>query len=236
MNSADQIVFVLQVVLALGPMAVYFLALGLVNSQARPCLVRARSDFIVLTIAFVPLVVWPILTLVRYGHPWLATTVSVGVAALFIAMLPRRGSGWVLYNVSPRQCRRLLDQACRRLGWSIQTEAAQAGQTPDAIQTADPTTADTLHIGPVGLTITQDSLPGLRNVTLWVNATKPAQTPEIDRLIQSLSQEIQHESMLPSPAGASLVLIGATLLGVPMWYLFQHMDLIVRAVRHILSV
>ena len=56
MSSADEVVFVLRLALALGPLAIYFLGLGLVNSSARPCVVRARADFVVLAIAVVPMV------------------------------------------------------------------------------------------------------------------------------------------------------------------------------------
>ena len=39
--------------------------------------------------------------------------------------------------------------------------------------------------------------------------------------------------MLPSPTGASMVVIGAALLGVPMYYLLNHMNAIVDVVKHI---
>ena len=47
-------------------------------------------------------------------------------------------------------------------------------------------------------------------------------------------EEMAAEGLLPSPTGASLVLIGAALLGVPMWYLLHHMGAIVDVVRQIL--
>ena len=43
-DAPAHVVFVLEVLIALGPLAVYFLGLGLVNSQPRPCLVNARAD------------------------------------------------------------------------------------------------------------------------------------------------------------------------------------------------
>ena len=52
--------------------------------------------------------------------------------------------------------------------------------------------------------------------------------------MRAVAREIRREAMLPSPAGASMVVIGAALLGVPMWYLFHHMDAIASAVRQVL--
>jgi len=68
LNSADQVLFVLQLILVIGPLAVYFLGLGLVNSQANPCLVNARVDFVVLTTAFIPVILGPMVLLIQHGH------------------------------------------------------------------------------------------------------------------------------------------------------------------------
>ena len=231
LNSADHVIFVLQVVLAVGPLAVYLLTLGLVNSQARPCLVTSRADFTLLAVAFVPVIVWPVVTLVRSEHVFLAAGAVAGVTALFLAMLPGRDAGWVIYHVSPSQSRRLLEQACRRLGWrvaSVQDEPA-----------ADRSYQDAVVIQPGRLLVTQDALPWLRNVTIRIASAGPEPQPRVDpvareHLVKALFDEIQRESMLPSPTGASLMLIGAALLGVPMWYLFNHIELIVEAVKRLL--
>lgn len=217
MDSGDQAVFVLRLVLTLGPLAVYFLGLGLVNSQARPCVVRSRPDFVVLTIAFVPVVVAPVVMLIEQGLLWLAAGAIVVLITLFFAMLPGRREGWVIYNVSPDQCRRLLERACRRLGWTATG------------------TDDELRVTSAGLIIHSSAVPWLRNATVRIEgATDEPGEHRRDLLIQALCREADGEAMLPSPAGASMVVIGATLLGVPMWYLFHHMDAVVAAVRQIL--
>jgi hypothetical protein len=212
LDSADQVVFVLQLIIALGPLAVYFLGLGLVNSQAHPCLVRARSDFVLLAIAFVPVIVAPILLLVQNGHPIIALAVVAAVAGLFAMLLPRSNGNWVVYNIGITQCRRVLERSCRRLGWSLSVSD------------------DTIEIAPAGLTIHQSSIPWLRNVSIRVQGSEQS----ADRLMDALGCELQRESMLPSPTGASLVVIGAALLGVPMYYLLNHMNAIVDVVKHIL--
>src|SRR5690349_1502098 len=102
----------------MGPLAIYFLGLGLVNSQARPSLVNARADFVLLTIAFLPVFIGPVLFLIQHSCWWLALAVVITVGTIFCYLLPPRKSAWVVYNVSADQCHRLIERACRRLGWT----------------------------------------------------------------------------------------------------------------------
>ncbi len=213
-------VFVLQLVLALGPLAVYFLGLGLVNSQAHPCMVAARTDFVVLATALIPMVMGPVLALVQFGGWWPAFLAGLAVCGFIGVMLPRRNSGWVVYNASLPQCRRLFCRACRRLGLSAEGNE------------------DQIVVSEAGLTVILSSLPLLRNVTLSFRKDGKAESGTdsvmIRRIMHGLDQEMRQEAMLPSPAGASMVVIGAAMLAVPMWYFFHHVDAIARAVRQIL--
>jgi hypothetical protein len=214
-DARDQVMFVLQVVTALGPVAIYFLGLGLVNSQARPFLISARRDFSLLAGAFLPLILVPTATMAQNGHGYLALAVVTGVVLLFAIMLPPRRGVWVVYNVGPDQLLALLQRACRRQGWSMAMEG------------------DLLTIQPPGLQISRHSIHWLRNATLELHGNS-RHTPAESELLAALREELSRESMLASPTGASLVVVGASLLGLPMWYLFHHMDLIVEVVRHIL--
>jgi len=215
LDPTDQVIFVLKLVLALGPLAVYFLALGLVNSQAHPLLIRARVDFVLVAVAFVPVVMAPVVGLVEYGLGWPAAAVVVGMTALFFVMLPGRDAGWVIYNVDRSQCRRLFERACRRLGW-----IAEGGD-------------DQLHVAGADLVVRLGGLPWLRNVTVRVgSATGGSCGSAGERLMRAVYHETRREATLPSPTGASMV-VGAALLGVPMWYLFHHMGAIVEVVRRI---
>lgn len=215
MDARDQVVFVLQVIMALGPIAVYFLGLGLVNSQSRPFLISARRDFALLATAFIPLVVVPAAGLARNGHAWLAVGICIGVLILFAIMLPARKSAWVIYNIGSTQFHRVLERACRRQGWKLRVQG------------------DRLTVEPVGLQFGRHSVAWLRNISIELHESA-RQSSEADRLLGALQEELARESMLPSPTGASLVVIGASLLGLPMWYLFHHIDQIVILVRQIL--
>ncbi len=231
MSSAGEVIFVLQVAIALGPIAVYFLGLGLVNSQARPSLVSARSDFLCLAVAFFPLLLAPVLALLERHLLWPALGVCLGVGFAFLRMMPRGGDGWVVYHIEPQRCRRLLERACRRLGWSVAADG------------------DSDRIEGPGLLVRYSVLPLLRNVTLQIEsatagdaagagAGDDGRTADFaawrDLLLAGVRRELDRESMLPSATGASLVVIGASLLGLPLWYLLSHMNAIVDVVRQIL--
>ena len=49
MGDVQQVILLLKVVILVGPPAVYFVVLGLLNSQGVPRLVNARNDFLALT-------------------------------------------------------------------------------------------------------------------------------------------------------------------------------------------
>jgi len=215
-SSADQVVFVLQLALALGPLAVYFLGLGLVNSRARPCLVNARTDFVLLAIALIPIIICPVVTFIEYAQFWLAVLLVLAVTILFAVLLPKQNAGWVIYNIDPECCRRRLERTCKKLGWELEW-----GE-------------DDLYIRAIDMKVSFSVLPWLRNVTIYLHNSVGEPHRACEQLIDVFADEIGHESMLPSPTGASLVVIGGALLGLPMWYLFHHMDAVVDVVKRIL--
>ena len=75
-SASEQAVAAIKVLLYVGPVAVYVLWLGLVNSQARPKLVKARDDFLITTLAFCPFAVAPVVGLARAGYGWGAASVA----------------------------------------------------------------------------------------------------------------------------------------------------------------
>ena len=221
MNSSDQVILVLQLLLTIGPLAVYFLGLGLVSSRAHPCLVSERADFVLLTLAFMPIISWPLVSLLSTAHYVPAAGLVVVLATLFCRLLPRSEDGWVFYNLSGQELRRALQRTCGRLGWGIEY-ATSTGDEPEAT------------VRPAGLTLTTNNMPWLRNITLRCKAATRVQEDARRELLHALAGELRRESMLPSPTGAGLVVVGALLLGLPMWYFFNHIDAIVDVVRRVL--
>jgi len=217
LSSLDEVIFVLHLAVGLGPLAIYFLGLGLVNSRPHPCLINIRTDFLLLAIALFPVMIYPVVFLVELGRLWLACGVVIMLGGIFFVMLPGRNTGWVVYNIDAGRCRSFLGRACRQLGWDF-----EAGE-------------DEVFISSVDVKINMSVLPWLRNVTLEFADRGTDDSGQVRRaLFRALNREIRAESMLPSATGASLVVIGGALLGVPMWYLFHHMDAVVDVVRRIL--
>ncbi len=217
MGADEQVVFVLELTVAVGPLAIYFLALGLLNSRSHPYMIGLRADFSFLSIAFFPLMMVPLAVLPTRGWagPWI-----IGLAALvpvfWWVVRSRLGFGWVIYNSDVWRCREAVCHACRRLGWEATAE-------DDRIQIAAPRLE--LHFSTFSL---------LRNVTLRIVADEGRKNlPAIERLGQALERELKAEALLPSSTGAGLVLVGSALLAVPMGYLVHHMEAVVDVVKRI---
>jgi hypothetical protein len=154
---------------------------------------------------------------VSHGLYVIAGAFLASAVTLFWALLPSAHHGWVIYNISPQECRRALQRACRRMGW----ELACSGPLSDEAE---------IVIRPANLNLSLSTMPWLRNVTLRCDRAGPAAR----QLAGALNDELRRESLLPSATGAGLVVIGATLLGLPLWYFFNHMDAIVDVVRRMI--
>ncbi|MBN1346913.1 MAG: hypothetical protein JXQ73_29760 [Phycisphaerae bacterium] len=219
MSSHEQAVFLLRLVINVAPVAVYFLALGLVNTQARPRLVSGRSDFIALTLVFVPVLVWPVPLLIKYQLWWVVVAALCLGGAVFWWLLPQRLSNWVVYNITERRCRRMLSEALARMGLAA-TEDEQ-GLT---------VTSANLRIDLAGFGL-------LNNVTLYFSPLhgKHLDAARLHRLRAELDDRLNTVSLLPSPTGACLVMLGVGLLIVPLWMMSQHMNAIVEIFTRLLS-
>lgn len=212
-----QVVDVLMLVGNIAPIAVYFLCLGLVNSHARPCLVSSRSDFISLSIALVPVLLWPLPVLAGARAWWLLAAGLLCAAVVFWKFLPAAGGGFVIYNISESRFTRVLEEAFRRMG------LVGAWEGP-IWQAAD---------SDLRVTIRKFAL--LRNVTLSIEADSPSGRRQASTLEARVRSGLACVNQLPSTMGACLVLIGVGLLIVPMWTFGRHIQDIVDAMSHILG-
>ncbi len=213
MDAAGQVIVILKVLLHVGPVAAYFIALGLVNSQSTPKVVDARSDFLALTFACCPLLFWPVPALIQAGLSWVALVGLVLLVPLFLSFTRGMDCDWVVYNISDFRARRDLERAAQRLGWTAHWDGSVLG-IPD-----------------VKLTARLSVLPILRNVTVHTDARTPAQRNAALALREQFAAAVQKHQLLPSLTGSCLLMLGIGLLMVPLWMMSHHSDAIAEVVN-----
>lgn len=214
MNGTDtlQIVDVMMMVVNVAPIALYFLILGLVNSHARPYLITSRSDFIALTIALAPVLMWPLPSFLQAGAMWPLVAGLVIALIVFLMLVPRSNAGFVIYNISEARCMRILNEAIADMGltgrWDGPAWRGERG-------------VPSFHLSKIAL---------LRNVTIHIERDSEAFAA---RLHAELTERIKAVSQLPSAMGACLVMVGAAIMLVPMWMVGTHIDDFVDAMGHL---
>jgi hypothetical protein len=210
-----QVVDVLMLVGNVAPVALYFLTLGLVNSHSRPYLTSSRSDFLALTVVLVPLLLWPLPSLAGL-HAWWPLAGGIALAAaLFVRMLPGRGAGFVVYNISENTCQRSLEQSLSELGLRGQWEGRSWRS----------------DCGRLAVQLRKFAL--LRNVSINLELRDQSDQRLTADLQRSLTARLDRVAQLPSTMGASLVLLGVFLLILPMWMVGRHIQDLVEAMSHL---
>ena len=213
----QQVIVVLETLLLVGPVAFYFIVLGLLNSRPASHLVDARTDFLVLTAAACPLVLVPMVTVLRQGHS-LALVPVLAVAILVMrAMLPRRDSGWVVYNLTRPRVRILVERSLRELGWEYRPVKGRL-EVPDR-----------------ALSIRFSALPALRNVTCHLVFDRSADRAATAAMLRArLEPALARQQLLPSAAGACLMMLGVGMMILPFWMMSRHSDAIAEVVTRLL--
>lgn len=217
MDSAANVILVLQLLVNLGPLALYFVVLGLVNSQRHPRLVSSRADFVTLTVVFLPVLIWPVPFLVRHGLWCLLGVGVVMVGGAFLSLLPRSRAGWVIYHTTESETRAVVQHAVRRMGWGARWR--EAGMIlPEA-----------------NVRLWCGAFPWLGSVSIRLEGLEGgADAAALDLLRAQIERQLERRLLLPSIVGTGLVLVGVILWIVPLWMMFRHMDAIVDLVQHFL--
>jgi len=217
MDSTVNVVLVLQLLVNLGPLAIYFIILGLLNSQPRPRLLSCRADFVALTVVFLPVLLWPVPFLATHGWWWLLGLGVACVAVSFRCLLPRSDAGWVIYHTTEGDARAMVQHAVRRLG----LDSRWTGRRLDI-----PDAAATMRLSP---------FPWLGSVSIHLHGLDGRPDPHLVVQIQEqLQRQLDRRSLLPSVVGTCLVVVGVVLWLVPLWMMFRHMDAIVDVVESFL--
>jgi len=203
----------LHLCIAVGPLAVYLLLIGMINLVARPFLTTGGRDTAALGVAVLGFVVvgpmelfMPDAAAARFGmYVWL---LMLGLYALSLTLLvlltrPRL----VIYNITIDQLRPVLAE----LVTELDDEARWAG--------------DSLVLPHLDVQLTVESFPGMRNVQLV--AAGPVQSYDgWRRLETALAEAMRKTRSSSNPYGVFLVLLSVLMIGVTVFWLIEGADTI----------
>ncbi len=198
----------LQIGLVAVPVALYFLVLGLLNSQRRPQILHGRLDFALLAAAIAPMAAVPVLNWIGVNLITIAAAIAVVVLAV-LALGPAKRKCWVIYNIDKAGAIRCLDRALRLA--NIPFEAR----------------GDRFDLGD-GATIDVSGFPLLRNVTIRINSKTDLPATTIASLESELARRLAHLEVAVSPMAVSFVLVSTAMIVAPLILLSQRVPELVR--------
>lgn len=201
----EQLATTLRLAAIVAPVALYFFLLGVLNTRRRPQLLTARQDVAMLAIALSPIVFQPAMAYLGGGLGTLLGCV-LAVAGLIWLATPR-GRSWVIYNVTPRQGRYLLQDALTVTGRSVRA------------------TADGFEIDDGWGQVELGGVAVLRNLSFRFRGGQDAfwQTVETQ-----LAERLERLEPIPSPAAVMLLLLATILLIAPLAMMAPHAPELVR--------
>jgi hypothetical protein len=211
-----------RVYVALFPLALYLLAVGVVNSQRRPVLTTGTWDQAALAFGLSGLVLVGPLQLILKSLKWMLVAPSapillVGIfisgAAVLILSQPRR---LVIYNFDARQMREDLIGMLR----SIDPEAVLAGSR--------------MMLPRLGLEIQIEAFPALRNVSL-IAGSELVNEPNWRLLKQRLRDQLAEVEVAPGLVGQGFVAASGVFLFAPLWFVVRDPAGIAQAFLRILQ-
>ncbi len=209
----SEVILAIHVIVLLAPAAIYFVVLGLLNSQMHPLMIEGRRDGLLLFLVAIPILATLGSALIAQGLRWPAVGVTLLITAGVAWLLPRRGTSWVIYNISAGRCLRVLEKTARDVGGRLVS------------------TSDGWRLEGPGILLRLDTLSWLRNATLTFMPGSSSAGAERERFLMHFRRRLEAEADLPSAAGAAMVMVGVALLGIPMWFAVHHAETLVEAVR-----
>jgi len=208
MIGSEQLSLSVQAATVMAPVAVYFLLLGLLNSRPRPQLLTARSDFILLNVAVLPIFCLPVLSFVG-ASAWTLPAAAGAILAVAAFLAPRAGQ-WVVYNISMPEALRAAERALRAMGLAYRREG-RALVCPDA-----------------SLRLRLRAVTLLRNVSLSAEGDGAARCAR--QFHDHLAVELARVSAGTSPMAATFLLLATTLIVTPLGLFADRMPEIVRII------
>jgi hypothetical protein len=212
MDTNAQVILVLKLALSIAPPALYFVILGLVNSQSRPHLISSRSDWLALIIVFFPVLLYPAVWLFTGGY-YLSGIVAAALAGVGVYLsLPRPQSGWVVYNCSRCVVYR-----------SLQAALTDARIRYEAVED------NLLYLPDHRVELRISALPLLKNTTITIGSVCRRQAL-IDLIEQNLRDRLDRVETLLNPSGPAMLIAGTSMLILPLLMMVRHIDAFVRVV------
>ena len=211
----------LHLCIALSPLSVYLLVLGVINLSRRPLVTNGARDAAALGVGISGFVVVgpmelfvPEATMLRLGaFVWvlLLTFYAMCLTLFVLLMRPRL----VIYNIRPDQVRPMLADLVHELD----RESRWAGEC--------------LIIPNLGVQLYVETSAGMRNVRLI--ATGSQQNYEgWQRLEKSLSTSLRQVQSVRNPYGFSLVFFALLMIGTVTFWIVQDADTVAHSLREML--
>jgi hypothetical protein len=210
-----KLAFSLQIGLVAVPVALYFLILGLLNSQRRPQILSARLDFALLLAALAPMGLVPLLNWVGVNFFTVAGALATVVCAV-LALAPRRQQGWVIYNIDRAQAQRCLEQALDASEMAFQRREKSFELEAGAV-----------------LELSHFSL--LRNVTIHVSSPGKLDPNRLRLLESELARRLGHLEVEASPMAVSFVLVSTAMIVAPLIFLADRVPEMVRLLTDLIG-
>ena len=204
--------------IALGPLAVYLLVLGLINFNRRPLVVSGARDTAALGVALTGFVVvgplsllMPMAAASRFGiwiWPLLVGLYVLTVTLIVLVGRPRL----VIYNMTADRLRPILAE----LAIDLDSQARWAG--------------DTLWMPQLGVHLHIESFPIMRNVSLVaIKAEQPLEGWQ--RFEHALSAELREVQVARNPRGHMLVATAIAIIVIIAYSLRADPDAMAQAIR-----
>jgi hypothetical protein len=219
MNANDQVILVMKFLLSIAPPALYFVILGLVNSQSRPHLISSRNDWISLMVVFFPVVMYPIIGLAIGGYVTSSLIVIILIVIFGLMTLPQKNSGWVIYNCSKQSAEKAILHSLEKSGIAYTVNNIQGD----------------IHLSDYDVHIKFSSLPILKNMTITFQG-KTLPRPIVERLESCAADYLNQQYCGINFSGPAMLVAGTAMLILPLLMMVRHMDAFVRVVSDLLAV
>jgi hypothetical protein len=193
------------------PLAAYFGFLGWVNIRRQPTVVNGRHDFIVVILAFLPLLYRPVRMAMALGQVYWQISVLGAVGVTLWLLLPREFTSWVVYSVSAKQLTQTLELALHRM----RVPFARRG---NRIECEAP------HVS-----LVINDMPLLRNVTVHFQGERDRAF--FDRVGQEVKKDLSQTESQPSLSGHCFLVVAAMLLLTPLLLIAHNHDVIAHLMR-----